>query len=96
MTAQTMTEPTITQERTQLQYWLGELPTRQFKLVYTLVEELIGEKQDTTAYLLSSDEMRERILAARESDEGIPIFTPLNQELAASQLQQFIDQQPAQ
>ena len=73
MTAQTMTVPTLTQERTQLHYWLEDLPARQFKLVYTLVEELIGEKQDATAYLLSSDNMRERILAARESDEGIPI-----------------------
>ncbi len=73
MTSQTMTAPTITQERRQRQYWLDDLPNRQFNLVYNLVEELVGEKQGTTAYLLSSDKMRERILAARENDEGIPI-----------------------
>ena len=73
MTTQTMTVPIITQERTQLQYWLDDLPIRQFKLVYNLVEELIEEKQDTTTYLLSSDKMRERILVARESNEGISI-----------------------
>ena len=73
MTTQTMTVPIITQERTQLQYWLDDLPIRQFKLVYNLVEELIEEKQDTTTYLLSSDKMRERILVARESNEGISV-----------------------
>ncbi len=68
---------TITEERTQLQlhHWIDKLPPNQLDLVYRLVEELVGDKQDETAYLLSSDKMKERLLAARESGEGIPIET---------------------
>ena len=66
------TQP-LTTERTQLHNWIDHLPPRQLELIYLLVEELVGEQQDETEYLLSSNKMKERLLAARESDEGIPI-----------------------
>ena len=66
------TQP-LTTERTQLHTWIDNLPPRQLELIYRLVEELIGEQQDETEYLLSSKKMKERLLAARESGEGIPI-----------------------
>jgi hypothetical protein len=60
------------QERTQLHQWIDKLPPRQLNLIYLLVEELIETEQDETEYLLSSNKMRERLLAARESGESIP------------------------
>jgi hypothetical protein len=66
------TQP-LTTERTQLHSWIDNLPPRQLELIYRLVEELIGEQQDETEYLLSSNKMKERLLAARESGEGISI-----------------------
>lgn len=66
------TQP-ITKELTQLHHWIDNLPPRQIELLYRLVEELIDEHQDETEYLLSSNTMKERLLAARESNEGIPI-----------------------
>ncbi|MBX3056796.1 MAG: hypothetical protein KF770_10020 [Anaerolineae bacterium] len=62
-----------TQELTRLHHWIDKLPPRQFDLVYRLVEELIDDELDETDYLLSSDKMKERLLAARDSGEGIPI-----------------------
>jgi hypothetical protein len=67
-----MSTQTITKERTQLHNWIENLPPHQLDLIYRLVEELIGEQQDETEYLLSSNKMKERLLAARESDQGIP------------------------
>ncbi len=64
---------TITKEQIQLHDWIDNLPPRQLELIYRLVEELIGEQQDETEYLLSSNKMKERLLAARESGEGISI-----------------------
>jgi hypothetical protein len=49
------------------------LPPRQFNLIYHLVEELLDIERDDTEYLLSSNKMRGRLLAARESGEGIPV-----------------------
>jgi hypothetical protein len=60
-------------ERTRLHQWIDELPPRQLNLVYRLVEELVESEQDETTYLLSSTRMKERLLAARESEEGIPV-----------------------
>ena len=68
-----MSTQTITKERTQLHNWIDNLPPHQLDLIYRLVEEFVGEQQDQTEYLLSSKKMKERLLAARESDEGIPI-----------------------
>lgn len=59
-------------ERSRLHKLIDSLPPRQFDLVYLLVEELVGDEQDETAYLLSS-KMRERLQTARESKESIPI-----------------------
>ena len=42
-------------------------------MVYRLVEELIEGEMDETEYLLSSNTMKERLLVARESDEGVSI-----------------------
>jgi hypothetical protein len=42
-------------------------------LVYRLVEELVEGEIDETEYLLSSHSMKERLLAARDSDEGVSI-----------------------
>lgn len=67
-----MTMQTKSQELTQLHHWIEKLPPRQFALIYHLVEEFIQSEYDETTYLLSSDKMKERLLAARESDEGIP------------------------
>lgn len=60
-------------ERSRLHKWIDSLPPRQFDLVYLLVEELIGDEFDETAYLLSSQKMREHLQAARESKESIPL-----------------------
>jgi len=68
-----MTTQTTTKEHAQLHNWIDELPSRQLDLVYRLVEELVESKQDETAYLLSSNKMTERLLAARESGTGIPV-----------------------
>ena len=68
-----MSTQTVTKERTQLHHWIDNLPPRQLELIYLLVEELIDEQQDETEYLLSSNTMKERLLAARESREGISI-----------------------
>lgn len=62
-----------TQELTRLHHWINRLPPHQFDLVYRLVEELIDDELDETEYLLSSEKMKERLLAARISGEGIPI-----------------------
>lgn len=67
-----MSTQTITKERTQLHNWIENLPPHQLDLIFRLVEELVGERQNETEYLLSSNKMKERLLAARESDEGIP------------------------
>ena len=48
------TQPLAT-ERTQLHNWIDNLPPRQLELIYRLVEELVGEQQDETEYLLSSN-----------------------------------------
>jgi hypothetical protein len=66
------TQP-ITPERTQLHTWIDDLPPRQLEIVYLLVEELIGTPQDDTTYLLSSEKMRSRLMAARESTESYSI-----------------------
>lgn len=68
-----MTVEFNTKDRTRLHNWIDELPPRRFELVYRLVEELIEGEIDETEYLLSSHTMKERLLAARESDEGVPI-----------------------
>ena len=68
-----MSTQTITKEQTQLHNWIDDLPPRQLDLIYRLVEELVGEQQDETEYLLSSKKMKKRLLAARESGEGISI-----------------------
>ncbi len=68
-----MTENTSRKERTRLHNWIDELPPRRFELVYRLVEELIEGEMDETEYLLSSNTMKERLLVARESDEGVSI-----------------------
>lgn len=60
-------------ERATLHQWIDQLPPRQFSLVYQLVEELVESDQDETEYLLSSSTMKERLLAAKQSREGIPI-----------------------
>ena len=60
-------------ERAKLHNWIDNLPPRQLELIYNLVEELVGDEQDETEYLLSSNKMKERLLAARESEEGISI-----------------------
>lgn len=60
-------------ERTKLHEWIDQLPQRQLTLVYHLVEEFMDEHVDETDYLLSSTAMKERLLAARASDKGIPI-----------------------
>jgi hypothetical protein len=65
------TQP-ITKERTQLYNWIDSLSPHQFDLIYHLVEEIVGKQEDETAYLLSSNKMKDRLLTARESDEGIP------------------------
>jgi hypothetical protein len=62
-----------TVELTRLHHWIDRLPPRQFELVYRLVEEFVDSELDETEYLLSSEKMKERLLTARESDEGIPI-----------------------
>jgi hypothetical protein len=49
-------------------------------LIYHLVEELLDIERNDTEYLLSSEKMRERLLAARESSEGIP-FEVVREEL---------------
>jgi hypothetical protein len=69
----TMTAETSLKERTRLHNWIDELPPRRFELVYRLVEELIEGELDETDYLLSSNAMKERLLAARDSDEGLPL-----------------------
>ncbi len=68
-----MITPVNPQERTRLHQWIDELPPRQLDLIYRLVEELMERDQDETEYLLSSSRMKERLLAARESDQGISI-----------------------
>ena len=68
-----MTANTSLKERTRLHNWIDELPPRRFELVYRLVEELIEGEMDETEYLLSSNTMKERLLVARESDEGVSI-----------------------
>lgn len=62
-----------TQELTRLHHWIDRLPPRQLDLVYRLVEEFVDSDLDETEYLLSSEKMKERLLTARESGEGIPI-----------------------
>ncbi len=68
-----MSTQTAVKERTQLHHWIDNLPPNQLDLIYRLVAELVEGEQDETEYLLSSNAMRERILAARASDEGIPL-----------------------
>ena len=68
-----MTVDTSMKDRTRLHHWIDELPPRRFELVYRLVEELVEGEIDETEYLLSSHSMKERLLAARDSDEGVSI-----------------------
>jgi len=68
-----MTPQINTPELTRLHHWIDRLPPRQFDLVYRLVEELIDGELDETDYLLGSEKMKECLLAARDSGEGIPI-----------------------
>ena len=78
-----MSTQAIAQERSQLHHWIEELPSIQFDLVYSFVGELVREQQGKYIPV-------ETVL---EKMGEYPVFTPHNQELAASQLQQFIDQQ---
>jgi hypothetical protein len=66
-----MSTPINSQELSRLHQWIDKLPPRQFTLIYHLVEELVEDDFDETYYLLSSDKMKERLLAARESSEEI-------------------------
>ncbi len=68
-----MTVDTSMKDRSRLHNWIDELPPRRFELVYRLVEELVEGEIDETEYLLSSHSMKERLLAARDSDEGVSI-----------------------
>ena len=68
-----MTVDTSMKDRSRLHNWIDELPPRRFELVYRLVEELVEGEMDETEYLLSSHSMKERLLAARDSDEGVSI-----------------------
>lgn len=68
-----MTVDTSMKDRTRLHHWIDELPPRRFELVYRLVEELVEGEIDETEYLLGSHSMKERLLAARDSDEGVSI-----------------------
>ncbi len=68
-----MSTQSLTTERLQLHNWIDNLPPRQLELIYRLVEELVDEQPDETEYLLSSQKMKERLLAARASDDGIPL-----------------------
>jgi hypothetical protein len=68
-----MTAQDKSQDITRLHQWIDKLPPRQFTLIYHLVEEFIEGEYDETDYLLSSNKMRERLLAARDSSEGIPV-----------------------
>ncbi len=68
-----MTIEMSTKKRNQLYRWIDALPPRQFELVYRLVQELVDVERDETEYMLSSAKMKERLLAARDSDEGIPL-----------------------
>ena len=68
-----MTTQLSTKDRTRLHQWIDNLPPRQFSLMYHLVEEFIQTEQAVIEYLLSSNKMRERLLAARESGEGNPV-----------------------
>ncbi|MBE2198228.1 MAG: hypothetical protein IAE79_06420 [Anaerolinea sp.] len=68
-----MSVQSYSQERTRLHQWIDALPPRQFNLIYHLVAELVESEQDETEYLLSSNKMKERLLAARESGAGIPV-----------------------
>ena len=68
-----MTVQVNVQDRTQLERWIDKLSPPQFNIIYDFVKDLIENEQDETEYLLSSNKMRERILAARASDQGIPI-----------------------
>lgn len=68
-----MTAQISSKERTRLHQWIDNLPPRQFSLIYHLVEELVEGEQDETEYLLGSNKMKARLLAARESGEGISI-----------------------
>ena len=68
-----MTVQVNVQDRTQLERWIDKLSPPQFNIIYDFVKDLIEDEQDETEYLLSSNKMRERILAARESDQGISI-----------------------
>ncbi len=68
-----MTVDTSTKDRSRLHHWIDELPPRRFELVYRLVEELVEGEMDETEYLLGSPSMKERLLAARDSDEGVSI-----------------------
>lgn len=68
-----MSTKNIADTRTQLYHWIDKLPPYQLELIYRLVEALVGEHPlNETDYLLSSDTMKARLLAARESSEGIP------------------------
>lgn len=75
-----MTTQVDFQERTRLHQWIDALPPRQLDLIYRLVEEFIEGEQDETEYLLSSNKMKERLLAVRESGDGIP-FEVVREEL---------------
>lgn len=68
-----MNPQTIADTRTVFYRSVAQLPPYQFELIYRLVEALVGEQPlNETDYLLSSDTMKARLLAARESSEGIP------------------------
>lgn len=68
------------QDRSRLHRWIDDLPPRQFDLVYRLVEELLDGERDDTEYLLRSNKMKERLISARDSGEGIP-FEAIREEL---------------
>ncbi len=80
-----MSTQAIVQERSQLHNWIEGLPSTQFDLVYNFVGELVRVQHDEDIAVES----------VFKKAGKYPVFTPLNQELAASQLQQFIDQQPS-
>jgi len=62
-----------TQDRIQLEHWIDKVSPLQFNAIYDFVKDLVEKEQDETEHLLSSNKMRARILAARESDQGISL-----------------------
>ena len=96
-----MSTQAIVQERSQLHNWIEGLPSTQFDLVYNFVGELVKDQQEKKVYLSNNHKQTISIqndvnlLVEDVFEKGVvySLFTPLNQEIAASQLQQLVDQQ---